>query len=111
MSKLESRDEGLACTCIREADTKRGSSSQDNRLLDDRGGGIVDYNGGPGTRSEGEVELWIDIAVVEVAIEEAGSDEVARPVPDVHGVAVLPVVRGEVAHCSELLLALVVLDQ
>jgi hypothetical protein len=111
LSKLESRDEGLSCTGIREADTECGSSSQDNRLLDDRGGGIVDYYGGPGTCSEGEVEFWVDIAVVKVAIEEAGSDEVARPVPDVHGVAVLPVVRGEIAHGSELLRVQVVLDQ
>jgi hypothetical protein len=65
------------------------------------GGSVVDYYGGPGTCSEAEVELWVDIAVVKVAIEEAGSDEVARPVPDVHGVAALLVVYREIAHGSE----------
>jgi hypothetical protein len=111
LSKLESRYEGLPCTCIREADAECWSSSQDNCLLDDRGGSVVDYYGGPGTCSEGEVELWVDIAVVKVAVEEAGSDEVARPVPDVHGVAVLPVVCREITHGSEVLLVQVVWDQ
>lgn len=111
MAKLESRDERLTSTCIREADTECGSSSQDNCLLDDGGSRIVDYYGGPGACSKGYVEFWVYIAVVKVAVEEAGSDKVARPVPDVHGVAVLLVVRREIAHGSELLLEHVVLDR
>ena len=109
LSKLESRDERLSRAGIGETNTERGSSSQDNGFLDDGGGGVVDNNGGPGGRADGDVELGVDVAVVEVAVQESGPDEVACPVPDVHGVAVLPVVRGEVAHGGQLLLA--VLDQ
>lgn len=113
LSKLQSRDEGLSRAGIGETYTERGSSSQDDGFLNDGGGGVVDDDGGPGRRSEGDIELRVDVAVIEVAVEESGPDKVARPVPDVHGVAVLPVVRGEVAHGGQLLLGLLqaILDQ
>lgn len=110
MAKLESRNKGLSSAGIREANAECWSSSEDNRLLDDWGGGIINDNGGPWGRSKGEIKLWVDIAVVEVAIEEGGSNKVACSVPDIHGVAILPVVCWKRAN-GGILLQLLILEQ
>jgi hypothetical protein len=104
LPELQRGDERLPRAGVGDADAEGGRRGQHHHLPRHHRGLVVDDDGGPARGTQVEVELREHVAAVEVAVQEAGPEQVACPSPDAQSVAVLACAAaaagrgGEVAH-------------